>query len=173
MTETDRERRGPCIVVGYDGSEASRAAVRLAAARAGATGRLVVVLSMGTPAEPWVVAGPEYLLENPVEYGQAMLDALLMEEAEALGETDCELNVAHGDPARAIVEWADACDADEIAIGTRGAGRVRSLLGSVAQDVLHRADRPVLVIPKRAVAAHHHGDEPIASSATDSREEQG
>lgn len=36
----------------------------------------------------------------------------------------------------------------------RGAGRVGSLLGSVAQDVLHRAKCPVLVIPKRAVDAY-------------------
>ena len=39
---------------------------------------------------------------------------------------------------------------DTIYIGSRGAGRASVLLGSVAHDVLHRADRPVTVITERA-----------------------
>lgn len=167
---TSKQRPAPCIVVGYDGSESSRAAVRFAAARAGSAGKVVVVLSLSASADPWPIAGPANLLENPVEHGEAMLDALMMEEAEALADTDCETHVAHGDPARAIVDMAAARDADEIAIGTRGAGRVGSLLGSVAQSVLHHADRPVVVIPKRAVAEHH--DAPAVSSVAGGREGQ-
>lgn len=125
-----------CIVAGYDGSEASLAAVLHAARRAGETGRLIVVC-----------AGPSD------EEGQAMLDALLMEKAETLADTDVELRVSRRSPAEAIVHFARVTSADEIAVGTRGAGRVGSLIGSVAQDVLHRAECPVLVIPERAVAA--------------------
>jgi nucleotide-binding universal stress UspA family protein len=40
---------------------------------------------------------------------------------------------------------------DEIVIGSRGVGRVRALLGSVAYDVIHRARCPVTVIPERMV----------------------
>jgi nucleotide-binding universal stress UspA family protein len=32
-------------------------------------------------------------------------------------------------------------------VGSRGLGRVRSALGSVSQEVLHRATVPVVVIP--------------------------
>jgi nucleotide-binding universal stress UspA family protein len=77
-----------------------------------------------------------------------------MEEAEALADVDFDLELAHGDPARALVDAAREHDADEIVVGTRGGGRVGSLLGSVAHDVLHHADRPVVVIPDRAVRDH-------------------
>ncbi len=127
--------RGPCIVAGYDGSEASLAAVLHAARRAGETGTLIIVY-----------AGPSD------EEGNAMLDALLMEEAEALTATDVELRVSRRSPAEAIVHLAEIHRADEIAVGTRGAGRVGSLIGSVAQDVLHHAECPVLVIPEKAVS---------------------
>jgi len=36
-------------------------------------------------------------------------------------------------------------------VGARGLGPVRSLLGSVSHELLTIADRPVLVIPARAV----------------------
>ena len=41
--------------------------------------------------------------------------------------------------------------ATEIIVGARGLGRVRALLGSVSHELLHIADRPVLVIPTAAV----------------------
>lgn len=56
-----------------------------------------------------------------------------------------------GDPGTAICRVAEVRDADEIVIGSRGTGRMRSLLGSVAHDVLHRATVPVVVIPARSV----------------------
>lgn len=37
-------------------------------------------------------------------------------------------------------------------IGSRGAGRASALLGSVAHEELHLADRPVTVITERAAA---------------------
>ena len=40
--------------------------------------------------------------------------------------------------------------ADEI-IGTRGYGRARALLGSVAHELIHLADCPITVIPERVV----------------------
>ena len=57
-----------------------------------------------------------------------------------------------GDPATAIVDEADAFDADLVIVGTRGQGRVRSLLvGSVAAGVLDRAPCPVLVARRPSV----------------------
>ena len=41
--------------------------------------------------------------------------------------------------------------ADEIVVGARGLGRVRALLGSVSHELLHVADRPVVVIPSAAI----------------------
>jgi nucleotide-binding universal stress UspA family protein len=68
-------------------------------------------------------------------------------------DTNFELELVDGSPAEALVNVAEARDADEIAVGSRGFGRVRGALGSVSHDVLHRADRPVVVIPYNAVRA--------------------
>lgn len=51
-----------------------------------------------------------------------------------------------GDPATAILDEAEAFDADLVVLGSRGLGRARSILtGSVASAVLDRAQCPVLV----------------------------
>jgi nucleotide-binding universal stress UspA family protein len=43
-------------------------------------------------------------------------------------------------------------DADEIVVGSRGLGRIRGALGSVSQELLREAARPVLVIGRDAAA---------------------
>ena len=73
-------------------------------------------------------------------YYQRALDALpgrtagellrSLEEEADLGELATSL--LEGPPARAIVAAADARDADEIVIGSRGFGRLRGVLGSVS-----------------------------------------
>jgi nucleotide-binding universal stress UspA family protein len=54
--------------------------------------------------------------------------------------------------AKAIADVANVRGADEIILGTRGFGRVRALLGSVAHEVIHLAACPVIVIPEQMVA---------------------
>ena len=52
-----------------------------------------------------------------------------------------------GKPATDIVEVAKTWPADLIVMGSHGRGRIQSLLlGSVAQEVLHHAPCPVLVV---------------------------
>ena len=61
------------------------------------------------------------------------------------------------DIAADILAVAGEIDADVVVLGTRGRGGVKSLmLGSVSDAVLHHADRPVLVIPSRALAEERH-----------------
>jgi nucleotide-binding universal stress UspA family protein len=139
------------IVVGYDGSEPSRAAVQYAAERVGPDGKLVVVHATG--AMLGLARGTGEMLVTPesTSHGQAVLDELMLEAGPALIDTDYRLVLVPGDPAKALVETAKAHEADEIALGTRSEGRIGTLLGSVAQQVLHTADRPVMVIPYGAV----------------------
>lgn len=46
---------------------------------------------------------------------------------------------------------------DEIVVGARGLGRIRALLGSVSHELLHIADRPVVVIPTAAIEPEVEG----------------
>jgi len=82
--------------------------------------------------------------------GKAVLDSLLLEGGDALLDVDYELELVEGHPAEALAVSAREHDADEIAIGSRGLGKLRATLGSVSHDVLHEADRPVIVIPSSA-----------------------
>ena len=137
----------PCIVVGYDGSEAAREAVAYAARRAGREGKVYVVHCFGPPPD-WLGA-PNYqrMMDDHRGRGKAILDALVLEGGDALVDVDYELELLGGHPAEAIVRVAETRDADEIVIGSRGFGRLRAALGSVSHEVLHLADRPVVVVP--------------------------
>jgi nucleotide-binding universal stress UspA family protein len=138
--------KGPVIVVGYDGSPNSRAAVHHAARHAGRHGKVYVVHSYGPPPD-WL-GFPNYqrVLNDHRARGEATLDALTMND-DPLLDTDFETELLDSPPGEAITAVAEARGADEIVIGSRGLGRVRSALGSVSQDVLHRSKVPVLVIP--------------------------
>jgi nucleotide-binding universal stress UspA family protein len=140
------------VVVGYDGSEEARSAVAHAARRAGKDGRVVVVYAFGPPPDWFGAPNYQHVLEDHRARGQAVLDALVLEGAGELIDTDYSLELVDGRPGEALVAVASAEDADEIVVGSRGFGRVRAALGSVSQDVLHHADRPVVVIPHEAAA---------------------
>jgi len=59
--------------------------------------------------------------------------------------------VRAGRPHEAIEAYADAIDADAIVVGTEGrSGLDRARLGSVAENVLRTAHRPVLAVPPGA-----------------------
>lgn len=140
--------RSPVLVVGYDGSEESQAAVAYAARRAGPAGRIVVVhaLAPSLPLVNVVTVGAE-----SSEHGAAVLDGLLMEQGDELTGTTFDLEAPRARPAEALVDTARKVDADEIVVGSRGLGRVESALGSVSAELLRQADRPVTVIPRGAL----------------------
>ena len=56
--------------------------------------------------------------------------------------------IAVGNPVVSILEGAKAIDADVIVMGTHSKGPLEhAFLGSVAEKVLHKSNRPVFVIP--------------------------
>ena len=71
----------------------------------------------------------------------------------------CATTVQFGDPATVIAEAAETLNCALIAIGSHGAGAVRSLLtGSVTTKVIHLGSRAVLVIPSaRPLAGSAYG----------------
>jgi nucleotide-binding universal stress UspA family protein len=138
------------IVVGYDGSPAAHAAVEHAIDRAGPDGRLVIVSAWQVPID---YSGAMYypeMIGDASRDAESALDAL-ERDCERLGSVEFEREVAEGSAAATITRAAEAHEADEIVIGSRGVGRVRALLGSVAHDVIHLARCPVTVIPERMV----------------------
>jgi nucleotide-binding universal stress UspA family protein len=144
-----------CIVVGFDGSPASRAAVSLAVRRARDGGRIVVVHAFRPPAERYGQPVTHRLVDAELDRARERIERL-PEEVPGLGWLDWEHEIVADSAADAIARVADTEHATEIVIGTRGVGRARALLGSVAHDLLHRANCPVLVVPERAVAASGH-----------------
>jgi nucleotide-binding universal stress UspA family protein len=148
--------RGPTIVVGYGGSPASRAAVTYAARRAGAAGKVFVVHAYDLP--PDFLGSPNFdtQLAAHRDHGRALLDTLLPVGDDKLLDVECEMELIGGPPAQAIADVARVRGADEIVVGARGHGRVRALLGSVSHELLHIADRPVVVIPAAAADAAQH-----------------
>ena len=123
----------------------------LAVRRAGQSGRVFVVHAYELP--PDFLGSPNYeqLLSESKDRGRALLASLPLTGNDELQEIEYETELIGGPPAQAIDSVARVRDADEIIVGARGLGRVRALLGSVSHELLHIADRPVLVIPTAAV----------------------
>jgi len=138
------------IVVGYDGSAAALAAVEQSIDRAGPAGRLVLVHAYQVPAEYTGASYYAFMVNDASDYAAAVLDEL-ERGCERLATVEHERDISFGSAAPAIVGAAEVNEADEIIIGSRGVGRVRALLGSVAHDVIHHARCPVTVIPERMV----------------------
>jgi nucleotide-binding universal stress UspA family protein len=147
----------PTIVVGYDGSPPAEAALARGIARVASGGRLLII-------HAWV---PPRILQGSTTYG--VLAAWSYERAELelerLAETHPDLatvqweaRVIEGSAPKVLAALARDIGADEIIVGSNGAGRAGALLGSVAHGLLHTAACPVTVIPRRA---HDPDREPV------------
>ena len=155
----------PCIVVGFDGSAASHLALTRAIQRVGPHGKLYVVHAWEVP-EAWRGRG---MYQPYVD--RALTEAEdVMERAVAahpgLEGIAWERELIGGPAAKAIADVAEVRAADEIMLGTRGFGRMRALLGSVAHELIHLARCPVTVIPERMVDSGATAPEPeVAATA--------
>jgi nucleotide-binding universal stress UspA family protein len=137
------------ILVATDGSETSRAAleeaIELAAA---AKAKLNVVYVRHGPLP--VLGDPVYQRSLSAELGHANEVLAIATGLARTAGVEAEGEVLEGDPAKRIVELARARDADLIVVGSRELGPLAgALLGSVSRDVMHHADRPVLIATRR------------------------
>jgi nucleotide-binding universal stress UspA family protein len=138
------------LVLGFDESDASQAALTVALDLARRLDEdLVVVYAVAPPGG----RGEEYReLQHAVEeLGRAATDVARRRAQDAGVAVDVVL--AHERPADALVDVADQRGARLIVVGTHGEGAVRAaLLGSTTYRLLHRSDRPVLVVPAAQAA---------------------
>jgi len=136
------------IVVGFDGSDCSKAALDRALELAKELGDRVVIVFGYAPPGIWggEIAEHEEAIE---EFGEkVMADAA--ERATAAGVPNEIALVAKRGP-DALLEVAVKRDARMIVVGSQGDPPLKGMiLGSTPHKLLHLADRPVLVVP----AAH-------------------
>jgi nucleotide-binding universal stress UspA family protein len=79
-------------------------------------------------------------------YARAAIDRAQTLVSQEGCEADAE--ILEGNARDRVVELAQARNAPMIVVGSRGLGAVTgALLGSVSSAIIHRADRPVLVVP--------------------------
>jgi nucleotide-binding universal stress UspA family protein len=136
-----------CLVVGYDGTPAARAAAAWAARQLDRSGRLVIVVAV-KPQHGW--RAPERLLETAKErtqFGQALADELFLEGDDLLCGVDSETEIVDDAPVPALLATAAGRQADAIVLGSRHHDRLQALRGSVSRELLPKADRPVFLIP--------------------------
>jgi nucleotide-binding universal stress UspA family protein len=140
------------IVVGTDGSDTAKQAVREAIELAKQIGAAVDLVSAYEPVsnqrlreEAKQVPDDMQWMVNP----RADVNATLDEAAEAVRSAGVEVQTfaREGDPADAILDVAEERDSDLIVVGNKGmTGAKRFLLGSVPNKVSHHAPCSVLII---------------------------
>jgi nucleotide-binding universal stress UspA family protein len=143
------------IVVGIDGSDESRSALKWALAEARL--RDASVLAIHAYMIPPLLMAPEPVPAGPPTIPDADLAERLEKGAHALvdeelakvddDEVTVEGRVVSGAAADALLQGAR--DADMIVVGTRGRGGFSGLLlGSVSQQLPPHAPCPVVVVPR-------------------------
>jgi len=137
------------VVVGVDGSGASRAAIALAAREARYRGAPLIAVqaysgeaTLGAPAARPLSSlrtAEDERIDTEISLRQSVRD-VLGEQADRV-----EVRAILGLAGRKIVETANKVNAQLIVLPTRGSTSM--LLGTVSQYVLRKAHCPVLVVP--------------------------
>jgi nucleotide-binding universal stress UspA family protein len=137
------------IIVGTDGSDTAREAVKEAVRIAAALGaELHVVMSNRALRDARIVGAPQGAV--PV-YGQMQggVSGAIVDEAVAsarIAGVTAEGHTVDRDPADALLQVAQEVGASMIVVGNRGMSGGRRLLGSVPNKVSHEAHCNVLIV---------------------------
>jgi len=138
------------IIVGVDGSDSSRAALRWAydeAAHHGASLNAVTVWH-GPPlpmSPPYGQLPPEGYESQPARDAADVLERLIADLEDRKPPVDVRASINHGNPAKVLIELSGG--ADLMVVGSRGHGGFAGmLLGSVSQHLVAHAACPVVVV---------------------------
>jgi nucleotide-binding universal stress UspA family protein len=140
------------IVVGTDGSDTAKEAVRQATELAGAVKAKVHLVSAYEPVSESRLRQERKDVPDDMQWTinpREDVDTTLSEAAENIKEQgiDVETYAREGDPADAILDVSEETGADLIVVGNKGmTGAKRFLLGSVPNKVSHHAPCSVMII---------------------------
>ena len=142
------------IVVGIDGSEESKEALRWALAEAKL--RRAPLRVVHTWVFPFIAAGPGLdpvldadMIENARRLAEELVQGELDELADETAGVDIERAIVEGAAAPVLLEAAEG--ASLLVVGSRGRGGFTGLLlGSVSQQCAHHAPCPVVIVRSNA-----------------------
>ncbi len=139
------------ILVCYDGSDHSEAAVRAATSLAGKYQSELQIAFIPELQTSAIAVGPEVIFvpvdESEIKERTDEMLARAVSIANDEGQVAVTTHVLRGTPAEAILAHAKDTNADLIVAGRRGLGTLRGLLvGSVSQKLNSHASCPVLTV---------------------------
>jgi nucleotide-binding universal stress UspA family protein len=138
------------IVVGVDGSKASRAALSWAYDEATHHSASLTVISTWHPpampmSPPYGSIPPEGYVSQPKRDALDLLQKLVADLEERNPPVDVRTAIEEGNPAEVLIEHSK--EADLMVVGSRGHGGFSGmLLGSVSQHLVAHAECPVVVV---------------------------
>ena len=138
------------IVVGVDGSKASRAALSWAYDEATHHSASLTVISTWHPpampmTPPYGSIPPEGYVSQPKRDALDLLQQLVADLEERNPPVDVRTAIEEGNPAEVLIERSK--EADLMVVGSRGHGGFSGmLLGSVSQHLVAHASCPVVVV---------------------------
>jgi nucleotide-binding universal stress UspA family protein len=135
------------LLIGIDGSDASKAAARYASALASALGDGAVLAFVNPPLEPM---SPDVVIPEAWSADLRQKAKVLLEEAAAAcaWTTPPQRELADGPVAEMLLALAKTAGAELVVVGRSGHGPFAgAVLGSVSDRLVQIADRPVLVLP--------------------------
>lgn len=137
------EAHEPVVVVGIDGAESSKQALRWAVRQAKLTGAELVAVTAWHLPEMYGYVSRDYDVD-----AANLLDRVLTEVLDPLPAVQVTPRVVEGRAASVLIEASK--EAELLVLGTRGHGGFEGmLLGSVSQHCVHHAACPVVVVPQR------------------------
>jgi nucleotide-binding universal stress UspA family protein len=157
----------PLIVVGVDGSEESRSALRWAVDEARLRGAKLRVVHAWFAYPAIAEGGPVVAAdwESLGDSARAFVESFVEETVGEPEGVEIEAAAVHGTAAVVVVEAAR--EAELLVVGSRGHGGFAGLLlGSVSQQCVHHSACPVVVV-RGVPAGSKDGHEAVAGAAID------
>jgi nucleotide-binding universal stress UspA family protein len=139
------------VLIGYDGSDNAKLALRQAIEIAQSSNARLTVMSV-VPDVAATVQGAWLAGANPQQLEQEMTDQVSATLEEAIAQVPEEVPVTkllgHGHAGPALISAIEEQGCDLVVVGTRGRGAMKSLfLGSVTEHLVSRSSVPIVVVP--------------------------